>query len=79
MIVFVGGTTYRHCAPRWIAEHTVGDDEILALWKQGKDTYEIAVALAMPEHQVDRQLHAARDRRLLTSSSSTSELNEAAG
>lgn len=61
MTVFVKGTTYRYLAPHWFPSRTVGDDEILRLWKSGKDTYEIATLLQIPEHQIERQLHLARD------------------
>lgn len=37
------------------------DDELLALWKSGLDTYDIAACLQAPEHQVERRLHTARD------------------
>lgn len=36
-----------------------GDDEVLALWRQGKDTYDIAATLQVPEHVIERRLHAA--------------------
>lgn len=39
------------------------DQEILTLFEQGHDTSEIAKRLHVPEHQVERALHRARDDR----------------
>lgn len=57
MTVFVKGTTYRYLAPHWFPAQTVGGDEILKLWRKGRDTYDIAVQLGIPEHGVERRLH----------------------
>lgn len=63
MNIYVAGTTYRRVAPRnhWVPSPTVGDDQIINWWKLGQDTYAIAVFLNMPEHEVERRLHLAKD------------------
>jgi hypothetical protein len=62
MTAYIDGTIYRQVAPRrWFALRTVGDEELLTAWKAGQDTYQIAVRLSIPEHEVERRLHRARD------------------
>lgn len=53
--------SYRRVPPKHAVNSAVSSDEILRLWKRGLDTYEIAVKLDTPEHQVERHLHEARD------------------
>lgn len=53
--------THRRLPPR-IFMRDVSDHEILTLWRIGKDTYDIATVLDVPEYEIERRLHLAKDR-----------------
>jgi len=56
---------YRRLAPRSrVAMPTITDNQVLSLWYKGKDTYDIAVILSVPECEIERRLHMAKDALL---------------
>lgn len=56
---------YRYLAPkiaRPVADQAKFDQVALALWCAGRDTYDIAIALGVPESQVANQLPRLLDQ-----------------